>query len=695
MSETPLYLDLETFSSVPINQGAHAYAEGAEIMIVVFAVGDGEVRTWDCTNGSEMPDDLWQMLNDPKRVVVMHNGGNFDRIIMQHVWKFNLPPSRIHDTMVQALAHGLPGSLGQLCEVMHVSDEDSKDKRGKGLINLFCKFRPKNMKVRRATRETNPIEWAEFLEYAQKDIPSMRAIYKKMPKWNYPNKEHDLWVLDQIINSRGILVDLKLVDEAIDTVARAQVDLAARTVELTDGDVGSTTQRDKLLSHLLTEHGVTLPDMQASTLERRINDATLPWAARELLAIRLQATTTSTSKYKALKKMVSSDGVLRGTTQFCGASRTGRWSGRGFQIQNLPSKNLPKAAEVDAGIEAICAGGADLVYTDVMKMISAAVRGCLIARPGKKLVVSDLSNIEGRAAAWLAGEDWKVQAFYDLDNGTGADLYRLAYAKSFSIDVSAVDGGKDKGPQRQIGKVQELALQYEGGVGAFVTFSLVYGIDLDAMAADAWDSIPERILREANQAWGWALKKRATLGLERNTYIVCDSLKRLWREAHPEISSYWSELSTAAVRAIQNPKTRYHARKISFYRTGAWLRMELPSGRVVCYASPAVDEKGKISYLGVNNYTRRWQRTFTYGGKFFENLCQAVARDVMAANMPTMEAEGYAILGTVHDEVITEALRKPSLSAGDLSRILATNPEWAEGMPLSASGFESQRYKKD
>lgn len=695
MHADPLYCDLETYSDVPINHGTHAYAERAEVMLFAYAFGDEQSKVWDATSGDELPDELWAGLNDPERMTVWHNGGNFDRVILQHAWKFDLPVARIHDTMVQALAHGLPGGLGPLCSILKISEEESKDKRGKQLINLFCKPRPKSMKLRRATAETHPKEWGEFIEYAAKDIPAMRAIYKKMPKWNYRGKERALWELDQRINDRGICVDLALAQEAIATVNRAQKDLAARTSEITEGEVGSTTQRDKLLKYILAEHGVGLPDLQASTLERRIGDANLPWAVRELLAIRLQASTTSTTKYKALINMASVDGILRGTTQFCGASRTGRWAGRGFQIQNLPSKNLPKDKAVEKGIEAILAGAADLVYRDVMKMISAAVRGCLVARKDKKLFVSDLSNIEGRDGAWLADEQWKLLAFTALDAGTGADLYRLSYAKAFSISVDEVDGGEKKGPQRQIGKVMELALQYEGGVGAFITFSLVYNIDLDQMAEDAWDAIPKWALEEALKAWHWAVKRKKTFELEQRTYMVCDALKRLWREAHPAISGYWPELANAARDAINNPGKNFEARKVRFRRDGAWLRMILPSGRAVCYASPKVNDRGEISYLGVNSYTRRWQRIKTYGGKLFENACQAVARDVMADNMPAMEHWGYDILGTVHDEVITESWDDGDKSAEDLASILAEQPGWAVGLPLAASGFESYRYRKD
>lgn len=702
MTDIPFYNDLETYSPVPINYGTHAYAEQAEIMLWAYAYGDDPWKVWDITDGSEMPEDLAMGLLDDAQMTVWHNGGNFDRTVIRHALKklagripkqlekFDMPARRIHDTMVQALTHGLPGGLGPLCKILNISEEESKDKRGKQLINLFCKPRPKSQKLRRATRDTHPKEWAEFIEYAGRDIPAMRAIHRKMPMWNYRGKERALWELDQRINDRGIRIDLDLAHAAIATVARAQADLSEYTQLLTDGAVEKTTQRDRLLKHILAEHGVDLPDLQASTLERRINDQNLPWAVRELLAIRMQASTTSTTKYKALINMVSSDGFLRGTTQFCGASRTGRWAGRGFQIQNLPSKGLPPADEVAEGIEAIIAGAADILYRDVMKMVSAAIRGCLIARQGKKIVVSDLSNIEGRFAAWLACEEWKLQAFRDFDAGTGDDLYKLSYAKAFRCSTADVTKY-----QRQIGKVMELALGYEGGVGAFITFSLVYNIDLDDMAVVAWPSIPEWALQEAQKAWKWAEKRKATFGLAKETYMACDALKRLWRAAHPEISSYWPELQDAAREAIANPGRTVVARKLKFRRDGAWLRMILPSGRAVCYAAPRVDEKGRISYLGVNSYTRRWQRTYTYGGKLFENACQSGGRDVMAENMPAMEVAGYDILTTVHDEGVTEADDNQGFSARHLSEILATNPSWAPDLPLAAGGFEGYRYRKD
>lgn len=326
----------------------------------------------------------------------------------------------------------------------------------------------------------------------------------------------------------------------------------------------------------------------------------------------------------------------------------------------------------------------------VMQLASSALRGCIIAPDGKKLVVSDLSNIEGRVLAWLAGEEWKLQAFRDHDAGIGHDLYKLAYAKSFGVPPEAVD--KDR---RQIGKVQELALGYEGGVGAFMAFSLAYNIDLEEMASAAIANIPRNILDEAIRAYEWAVKQRRTYELSKRAYVVCDAFKRLWREAHAATASFWKEIDQATRRAIATPGITVSCRKLKLRRDGSWLRIQLPSGRAVCYPSARIDDSGKISYMGGNHYSRKWQRLQTYGGKLAENVTQATARDVMAANMPRVEEKGYAIILTVHDELLTETPDTADYSHEQLSTLLATTPAWAVGLPLSAGGFEAFRYKKD
>lgn len=690
---TFFYCDLETFSAVPIKNGIHAYAEQAEILLFPYAFENDAPKCWDVTEDPVMPVEIYDRLADEHITTVWHNGGGFDRIVIKHAMPeiYDLVPiERWHDTMVQAFAHGLPGSLDTLCEILKLSAEDRKLKTGRQLIQLFCKPLADNRKLRRATRHTHPEEWQQFIEYAKADIPSMRAVHKKLPTWNYSGAEMELWRLDQKINMRGFCADLDLAQAAVRAVDRAQKDLSKRTQELTAGEVQRATKRDQLLGHILAEYGVDLPDLQKSTLERRIDDPNLPWALRELLSIRLQSSSTSASKYKTLIKGASSDGRLRGTLQFDGAQRTGRWAGRLFQPQNLPRPTLTAEA-INTGIEAVKADAADLIYINVIEVVSSAVRGCIVAPPGKKLAVSDLSNIEGRALAWLAGEQWKLNAFADYDRGAGYDMYILAYAKSFKVDPSVVT--KD---QRQKGKTQELAMGYEGGVGAFVTFALALGADLEEMAEQAYGSLPHDLRTEAEEFLDWSKRKRrSTFGLSDRAFVTCDTFKRAWRRAHPATGKFWKALESAVVDATRDPGTPYRVRDLIARRDGAWLRVQLPSGRSICYPGPRVDENDKFSYMGMNQYSRKWTRIKTYGGKLAENATQAFARDVLAYNMPRVEAAGYEIVLTVHDELITEAPDSPEFNHEHLSSLLATVPEWAPGLPLAAGGFEAYRYRKD
>jgi DNA polymerase bacteriophage-type len=688
-----LWLDTETFSETPIKFGTYRYQQDSELMIVTWAVDGGPVYTWDVTTGVPIPDDLALALMECDEIAA-HNV-LFDRgIINKHLPHLAPPLHKWRCTMVKAMSHSLPGSLDKLCDILQIPQDKAKHKAGKELVMLFCKPRPKTSKVRRATRETHPEQWQRFLAYAGADIDAMRAVDGKLPEWNYRGDELALWHLDQRINDRGFAVDLDLAEAAIRSVAIEQDRLKDVAHETTNGEVSSATKRDAMLEHILAEYNIALPDLQSSTLERRINDPDIPDGLKDLLRIRLQATTTSTTKYKALVN-ATTGGRLRGTLQFNGAGRTGRWAGRTFQPQNL--SRVPKyiKKQWEFAVSAVKAGIVDLVYDNPMEVMGSLVRGCIVAPHGKKLVVADLSNIEGRVLAWLAGEKWKLQAFRDYDNGTGHDLYKLAYAKSFGIKPEDVDDGD----QRQVGKVQELALGYEGGVGAFLTFAAAYGIDLEELATLAYDTIPGHILHEAGRFYDWTVEqKRSTFGLSRTAFIVCDSLKRMWREAHPMVAGLWKELETACIDAVQNPGTTYQCRKFKVRRDGAWLRVGLPSGRALCYPQPKVED-GKLSYMGVNQYTRQWSRIKTYGGKLVENATQAAARDVLTGAMPRIEAMGFEIVLSVHDELITEAPDEdhitPQYTVEELSAEMAMPPPWAEDMPLAAAGFETYRYKKD
>lgn len=718
-----LYLDFETYSPTPITHGTHRYAEQAEILLWAWAIDDEPAQVWDCANDPVAPPRLVAAVNDPAVEVWAHNSG-FDRTVMRHALGDFCPPvERWRDIMVQALAHGLPGSLGTLCEVLGVPSDKAKDKAGKQLIQLFCKPTPFRFPYKRAdfaskaeydaaklaasenwagraTRATHPEQWEQFKAYAGGDVEAMREVHKRLPTWNFKGKELALWHLDQRINDRGVYIDLALAQGALDAVDEEQEVLAARTSELTEGAVETATRVDKLLLHILEAYGVDLPDMQKSTLERRISDPDLPDGLKDLLRVRLSTATTSTSKYKTLINGTSSDGRLRGLLQFCGASRTGRWAGRLFQPQNLPSRGLLKQHQIEMGIEALKAGTANLIFDDVMKLTSSAIRGCIAAPAGGKLVVADLSNIEGRDQAWLAGESWKLKAFADFDTvqaadgrwltgpeyfdlcrqnrapqlaldgkgepiRRGHDLYKMSYGKSFN--VAPQDVTKD---QRQVGKVQELALGYEGGVGAFVTFAAGYGIDLDELASKAQAFIPGDVWGQANIMLQWhrdhGRDPAAQLGMADRTWLVCESFKLGWRSGHANIKAYWKELDACVREAISVPGTTIPCGKVKIRRDGAWLRVVLPSGRALCYPGPKLEaekrkrkdeaetadifsvqddtevETGrtKITYMGVNPYSRKWGRIDTYGGKLFENCLTADTEVLTMAGWRRIDAVG-------------------------------------------------------
>lgn len=596
-----LFVDTETFCETPIAHGTHRYAEDAEVMILAWAQDDplmGELppTVEDLTDDdgvghwgrrSEAFDAALQLTLDTGGKVVMHNSG-FDRTVLRHQGT-TIEPDRVHDTMVQAFCHGLPGGLGPLSTIFKLG-EDSKHEGGKDLILLFCKPRPKNQKLRRATKNTHPEEWERFVAYAGGDITSMRALRRKLPNWNYPGQagsnqltEYDTWVLDQRVNDRGFAVDLDLAEAAIDLFARVKKRNDDYVEETTYGDVTSANQRQKLLEHLLSFYGVSLPDMTKSTLERRIEDPNIPEVVKELLRARLDTAVASVSKYKALMRSVSADGRLRGTIQFCGASRTGRDAGRIFQPQNLVRPDKAEARAVDEWIEAIKTGAGDLILPNAARASAVALRGAIVAGEGKKLVVADLSNIEGRVLAWLAGEKWKLEAFRDYDAGVGHDLYKIGAGRILGKKPDVVSDD-----ERQVmGKVPELALGFQGAVGAFATMAALYGLDLE-----------EQRVKE----------------------IVYS-----WREANPNIQQLWRDMEEAAREATLSTGKTTYAGKIAFNRWKEWLRMQLPSGRVLCYCQPAIVAHPKfegstsLSYLGVNSYTRKWERIHTYGGK----LCLA------------------------------------------------------------------------
>lgn len=708
--------DLETYSPVPIKNGTHAYAEQAEILLWAFSVTENDpIQVWDVASGETMPSDLWHLIHDPEAELWWHNGGMFDRIVLKHaepdIYK-QLPLARWRDTMVQALSHGLPGSLDKLGEIFNLPQDVAKSKEGKRYIQLFCKPLAKNSKLRRATAQTHPEEWKGFVEYAKQDIAAMRELHRLMPQWNYPNNafELTLWQLDQRINEYGIPVDVEFARAAVQAIDTRQDSLSEEAQQITDGAVDRATQRDKMLAYLLEDYGIELKDMRKSTVEKAIANDDLPLTVRRLLSLRLEATATSTAKYKALLKTVSSDGRLRGTMQFNGAARTGRTAHRLFQPGNLPRLNVNlirkefnipanepiktfhKKEYLELGRLALKRGMAEELFNNITGLASNTIRTCIATQPGKKLVVSDLSNIEGRVAALLANETWKLEAFKKYDEGKGPDLYKVAASRAFGLPIKDITD-----ELRQIGKVQELALAYGGGCGAFATMVLTYGVKLAEIQAAVQRNLPsigQTIYQVSVEFYEWAKKNRKTAGLSKEVFIACDILKRLWRNANPHIVSYWKQLEDSVRCAIAEEGKTIKCGPLFIRRNKSWLRIVLPSGRELCYPHPRIEEQGYISYMGVDPFSKKWKRINTYGGKLFENVTQAGARDVFFYALPSIENSGYMPILLVHDEVVTETDDDTVFNAPHLSHLLTTAFWVPKSLPLAAAGFEDQIYRK-
>lgn len=731
-----LFLDTETYSDVDLKKcGAYAYAENpsTEIMICTYAFDDEKVQVWDATDGSRMPRDLKRALrelakSDTECRLVMQNGLLFDRLLMRECWGYDVPPANIDDTMIMAFRHALPGSLDALCTVLGIDEQNAKDKAGKALINRFCKPTPKSYKVRRYTATTHPEEWAKFIKYARSDIIAMREVYYRMPTWANTEKENEILVLDQLINDRGFCVDVDLAKAAIEAVTRHKQELQAEAAkEYGSGLTGATflpTLRDLAPAHEIL-------NAQKSTLNDLLADPDLPDEARELIEMRLGAASTASTKYAPLLLGLSRDGRRRGCLQYGGAKRTLRWAGKGFQPQNL-ARGYYADEELDKGIAALLKGRAHRRF-DVSKLAATTVRSCIIPAPGKKLVVADYSNVEGRGLAWISGEQTALDVF-----AAGRDIYCETAGKMFRLDPGFIK--ENRKDLRQIGKACELGLGYGGGVAAFLQFAKNLGLDLYQMAKDMDGTFPDHIWAAARRGFEFARiqekNKRAPKGkkadrpsydLPRKVWMTCDAIKRMWREAHPDTVTFWKDLEDAAQAAIKNPGRAFWAgarvrengnRAVKITRTftrdesgdkvpGWWLKVELPSGRVLSYPGVGlsveieVDEdtgkknkRVRIKYQGENQTTRQWGWQFTYGGKLAENIVQALCRDLLAWSMPVVEAAGYPIILSVHDELITETPDDDRYNVEELEEAMCYLPFWARGFPLAAEGDCMYRYRK-
>lgn len=694
IKEKTYFMDLETYSEVPIQHGTHAYAAhpSARILLWAYALNDSPVKVWDTDKEPEMPTDLKIAIQDICSYGARHvwvNGVMFDTVFL-HYRGFDLPLIKCDDVRVIAYQHGLPGGLDELCSIFKLPVDIAKDKDGARLIQKFCVPKYKDgVRNWRMKEEDAPEDWGRFVEYCRRDVSSMREIYKKFPGFNQTEEEKCFQMLDARINRRGMHVDLDLVQAAIKLANESKEDIDRSIQEKTNGRVNTAGQRKAIIDYIKEEFGVDIESLRAADIERYLEDPEFPEGAKDILRERLRGARTSKAKYQVVENC-QVEGRLKGCLQFRGAARTGRVSGAKFQPQNLP-RPTKGYKEIEAAIEGMKAESLSAVYEHPSELLSECLRGVITAPEGKRLCVADYSNVEGRVLAFLAGEKWKLQAFRDFDAGHGHDLYKLTYGRTFGVDPDKVTK-----PLRQIGKVEELALGYGGGAGAFAQFANNFGINFDSMSKLVKETADPDVYEAAFEMWDWAVENKRTANLPHDVWVACDTVKRSWRNANQNIVDFWGTCESAVRSAIACPGKRFEVRRGVFaYRHKNWLLLRLPSGRYLVYPSPRANEGGDITYMGIDQKTRKFTRLKTWGGKLVENLTQAAACDLLFSAGDRLENAGYEIVLSVHDEYICEIPDDETRNHRQMEELMSALPDWAEGLPLVAAGFESYRYRKE
>lgn len=662
-----LHLDFETKSAVDLKKaGVYVYAADltTDVWCAAYAVDDGPVQLWvpgDCLThaaGNDCPPEIRRAV-EQGWTIIAHNA-NFERAIWKSVLgpRYGWPVPKLTQwrcTMSMALAMALPGSLENAAAAVGL--EARKDMDGHSTMMRMAK-------PRKPRKGENPkgLYWFDdedrkqkLYAYCRNDVEVERQLEKRLVQLR--PQEQQLWWLDQVINDRGVYVDTALCNAALKIVDQAAEWLDAEMRAITRGHVGACTNVGEITAWLRANGCPDVDSIAKGELDALLARRDLSPTVRRVLELRKEAAKASVAKIDALLRGKNDDNRARGLCQYHAAS-TGRWGGRRFQPQNI---KRPDLEDVDGAIGAVATGDAQyvqLLFGEPLAVVGDCLRGMVSAAPGARLIAADFSNIEGRVQAWFGGEEWKLEAFRAFDAGTGHDLYKVAYSRSFGIRPENVDKS-----QRQVGKVMELALGYAGGVGAFQKMAVGYGVEVSDEKAD--------------------------------------ELKVAWRDAHPGIVQFWYDLERAAIYAVRNPGKPGRCGQIVFKTAGSFCWMRLPSGRAICYPYPIVEErptpwgdmKPSFSYMGVNSYTRKWERCYAHGGVLFNNVVQGTARDIMAEAMVRVERAKYPVVLTVHDEIVAER-RIGEGSLDEFQRLMTTVPEWAPGLPVAAGGFEAMRYRK-
>ena len=646
-SHSELHIDLETYSSVDLKTaGVHRYVESPDFEILLFgyAYGMAEPVVIDLAQGEEIPDYVLADLTSPDRMKVAHNC-DFERTCLARWYHQTMPADQWEDTQHLAAMHGLPQSLEGAGAALNL--EQQKLREGKRLIDYFCK--PCRATVANGGRTRNlpsdsPEKWERFKYYNKRDVVAEQGIYLRLADFPIPLWERKVRCLDADINERGVLVDLDL--------ARAATEMNAINSErcLTEMQKLTGLSNPRSVAQLkgwLRGCGYNVDTLRKTDLADLLADCTDP-VIRRVLELRAILGKTSTAKYPAMLTAASPvDHRIRGMMKYYGAGRTGRWAGRIVQPQNLPQNHLANIAEVRELVRSRDYETLSMLFDNVPDVLSQLIRTALIAKPGCTFLVADYSAIEARVIAYLAGEQWRMDVF-----ANGGDIYCSSASQMFKVPV--VKHGIN-GHLRQKGKIAELACGYGGGSNA-----------LKAFGADKMG------LSEAEM----------------------QAIVTQWRAASPAICRFWREAEGAAKSALAHPGKSYRLRCGCSYRRDAdALRLQLPSGRVLSYWQACLEE-GEIRFMAQDQSTKTRRKSSTWGGKLVENIVQAYARDCLAVAMLRLDAAGFRICFSVHDEVICEE-PKDGRSWKDMADIMSRPISWAPGLLLRGDGYETEFYMKD
>ena len=663
-----LSIDLETYSSIDIKKaGAYRYVDSPdfEILLFAFAIDNGPVTVIDVASGEVVPEWLVAALHDAEYIKTAYNAP-FEIACLSKVYG-PMEPSQWRDTMLHGLYAGYTAGLDATGKALGLSEDKQKLNTGKALIRYFCgPCRPTKSNGGRVRNMPyhDPDKWRLFKEYNAQDVVTEMEIAKRLSAFPVPEQVQRQWETDLRINTRGVAVDMEFTDGALEIGAAVTEELTEEAVKISG--LNNPNSVKQLVKWLDTEtaEGVSVENLRKETVTDLLAMGGHSDNVQRMLEIRQELGKTSTKKYDAIETCVCTDERVRGLLQFYGANRTGRWAGRLVQVQNLPRTYIGHLDMARRFVKERKKDHLRMVYGNAADTLSQLIRTAFIATPGNVLIDADFSAIEARVIAWLAGEEWRLEVFR-----TTGKIYEASAAMIFGVPVETIVKGHENYALRQRGKVAELALGYQGGVGAMRRMDVSHALD------DMTDDEVQEIVTN-------------------------------WRNASSHIRDLWYDMENAALEVIINGGSRRVrcltlAREFDIMQGIPVMSIMLPSGRKLYYINPQVTEnrwgQPSIAFFGVDQTTKKWKAIETYGGKLVENCVQAIARDCLAQAIEKLEAAGFPIVFHVHDEVVIDiapfADEKTML---DMVTSIMTEPiPWAQGLPLGADGWVGTFFKKD